>query len=435
MPIGGARETARGGAASDTLPPPTASAARLTLPTPATRAAAIDLENPQHPVEAGLEAEPTAAVSPGAALAKARRDAGMTRRQLADRLGERLWTVEEWEAGRQPVQPEKVDAIAEATGASKDLLVSGANQVEGTGVEAQQRWIRSLGPVNAPVHRPLTVDEIRDPELPRSVRGFEPAATRRWLSEVAVHYERVVAERDQLRWRVEDLEAAPPPADDHAQVVAERDELRQRIAELDAAASAPADYEEVVAERDELRGRVAQLDATVAELQASLEQRKDYDAIVGERDDLRRRLTEAEASTETEQALSRALLAASRAGEELVREAQAEADAILAAARASAAETERELELQRHALETERDAFLEALRAEALQAARDDLAALQQEAEQLVPALTALAQRIQTTARFRLDTPEDEPVDAELVDDLQARAEASGAAPPVAESD
>ena len=386
----------------------------------------------------------------------------MTRRQLADRLGERLWTVEEWEAGRQPVPPEKVDAIAEATGASKDLLVSGANQVEGTGVEAQQRWIRSLGPVNAPVHRPLTVDEIRDPELPRSVRGFEPAATRRWLSEVAVHYERVVAERDQLRWRVEDLEAAPPPADDHAQVVAERDELRQRIAELDAAASAPADYEEVVAERDELRGRVAQLDATVAELQASLEQRKDYDevvsarakleretaelwelvsaredydAIVGERDDLRRRLTEAEASTETEQALSRALLAASRAGEELVREAQAEADAILAAARASAAETERELELQRHALETERDAFLEALRAEALQAARDDLAALQQEAEQLVPALTALAQRIQTTARFRLDTPEDEPVDAELVDDLQARAEASGAAPPVAESD
>jgi len=346
----------------------------------------------------------------------------MTRRELADRLGERLWTVEEWEEGRKPVPPEKVDAIAEITGVSLDLSEADASRSEGGGVEAQQRWIRSLGPVDEPVRSQLTVDQIREPVLPRGLRGFDESATRRWLAEVAADYERLVAERDELRNRVDEL-GAPDALDEQAQVVVERDDLRQRVARLEAALDQRKDYDEVVSAR-------SKLEREAAELWELLSTRDDYDAIVAERNELRARLEEAQAGKETEQSLSRALLAASRAGEELIKEAEAEADAMIAAARAAAAETERELESLRQSFETEREAFLEALRAEALEIAREDLAALQQEAELLVPALTALTHRIDATARLRLRPAEDEPVGGDLLDDLQARTESSGTQPP-----
>jgi len=305
--------------------------------------------------------------------------------------------------------------------------------------------------MNEALRSPLTVEQIRDSELPRGFRGLDEGATRRRLAEIADHYERLVTERDELRRRLTELEAAPPAADDHEEVVAERDELRRRVAEVEAAARDG--HSELAAERDELRRRVAELEASVAErkdyndvaaaraklerdvadLEELLSSRDDYEAIVAERDELRHRLVEAEARGETEQALSRALLAASRASEELVKEAQAEADAIVAAARGSAAETERELEKQRRSLESERETFLESLRGEALQMARGDLTALQQEAEPLVAALAAFTRRVRAMMRLELTTTEDEPA-AELLDDLQARTEPSEAALPSADS-
>ena len=433
----------------------------------------MDSESPQTPVEGAVEHEAEPGLTPGMAVAQARRGAGLTRRELADRLGERLWTVEEWEAGRKPVPPEKAEEIAAITGARLDLLTasSAADQPERGGVEAQQRWIRSLGPVDETARSPLTVDEICDADLPRSVRGFEPNATRRWLAEVASHYGRLAAERDELRSRLDALQDAPPAPDDYEQVVAEcdklrqrltelaataaeRDELRHRLTELEATTTARDDYEQIAEERDALQRRVATLDAAleerkdyadVASARAALERevaelweivsaREDYDAIVAERNDLRNRLAEAEASTETEQALSRALLAASRAGEELVKEAQAEADAILAAARAAAAEAERHIEEQRRRLDAERAEFLETLRAEALETARDDLAALQRDATLVGEALAALADRIHGTVRLRLQTAQEEPPTGELLEDLQARTDVSETAHPVESS-
>jgi len=330
----------------------------------------------------------------------------------------------------------------------------GATQVErGIGAEAR-RWIRSLGPVNEPLRAVLKVDQIRNPELPRSLRGYEVVATQALLEEIAEQYERLLAEREELRRRLDDLEAASPSADDRDLLAAERDELWQRVAELEAEADGREDHEVLAAERDRLRARVGELEALadgrkdydevvsararlevdVAELQELLSTRDDYEAIVAERDDLRGRLTEAEVPTETDHVLSRALLAASRAADELVQEAQTEAEAILAAAQGSVAAAERGLEERRRALESERDAYLEALRVEALQAAREDLVALQQEAEPLVRVLGAFTRRIRAIVQIQLDAPEQEPP-GELLDDLQARTESSGAEQSPAESD
>jgi hypothetical protein len=441
------------------------------------RTVAIDSENPHDPVEGEPVSEPEAGGLLGMAVARARRGVGMTRLEFAERLGEQLWTVEEWESGRQLVPPERVGEIEAITGASLGLFARVPNQVGGGDGETQRRRMQSLEPVDEAVPSSLTVDQISNPVLPRARRGFEADATRKWLSSVAAQYERLAAERNELRQRLDVLESAPATPDDYEQIVAERDELQQQLTKLETAPSASDDYEEAVAERDELRQRLTQIEEAaaeheavaierdelrtrVAQLEASLEERndydeivsaraklereiaemwellsarEDYDAIVAERDDLLRRLAEGEVSPEAEQALSRALLAASRAGEDLVKEAQAEAESILTAARASLADTQHELEERRRSFDSERETLLEAIRAEAMQVAREDLTALQQQAEPLLSALTALTQRIHTTIGLRLDAPEDEPLggeqvdDGDLLDDLQARAESAAA--------
>jgi hypothetical protein len=116
--------------------------------------------------------------------------------------------------------------------------------------------------------------------------------------------------------------------------------------------------------------------------------------------------------------VSKALLAASRAAEELVQEARAEADAMLAAARVAVTDVEREIEERWRSFESDRDALLTALRGEALGAARQELTALQREAEPLVEALAAFAGRVHAIGRLDVGDLDEEPAD-ELLDDLK----------------
>lgn len=65
----------------------------------------------------------------GARLAEARRDAGLTQKALAERLGVSLWTVEELEHGRGDL-PRHVPAIASATGRAPSWFEGAAIPVE-----------------------------------------------------------------------------------------------------------------------------------------------------------------------------------------------------------------------------------------------------------------------------------------------------------------
>jgi len=216
------------------------------------------------------------------------------------------------------------------------------------------------------------------------MRGLQEEATRNRLTEIAFQYEAVVRERDELGRRVGELEAGRV---DYEAVVRERDELGRRVGELEAGR---VDCEAVVRERDELRHRVEVLQDRVDELDQG----------------------------ETEQLLRKALLAAGRAGDELVQEARAEAEAIVTAALKEVEEAERELEERRRSFVDERDALLERLRDEALAAARNDLASMQQDADLLVDALVAFSGRIGAIGRLEPVALEDGPRD-ELLEDLR----------------
>lgn len=268
----------------------------------------------------------------GAQLAEARGLAGLTQRELADRLGVRLWIVDQWESGARPIPHEQLDRIAAAV---ETLAVPGAPEALASAA------------VRGEIPRGLTAQEIRDAQLPRSLRGYDEAATRRLLGELADAYERVLVERDELRKRVDELAAGE-----------EEEKLRRRVEELE-------------------------------------------QALAGHE--------------ESEQVVSRALVAASRAGEELRQEAEAEAQGILDEARRSAEETRREVDDRRSSFETERAAIVEELKREALASARDDLVALEHAAEPAIRALAVLEEHI------RAIVPQAGAADGpELLDDLKA---------------
>jgi len=310
-----------------------------------------------------------AAAMTGAELARGRRKAGLTQRELADRLGVRLWLVEQWEAGAKPVPHDQVELVAAAIGAPA--------------VERGPALLASADAMGESSPPRLSAQEIREAQLPRSLRGYDEAATRRLLGDVASAYERSVSQCNELRERVEQLSRSSS-ADVDA-VIAERDELRRRADEL-AAELAERDRATPARELEELRGRVKELERTVAEYE------------------------------ESEQALSRALVAAGRAGEELRKEAEEEAQAILADARRSAEETKREIDDLRDSFENERAAIMEDLKREALASARDDLLALERTAQPVLEALAVFEERIRALAPPQA-AEDGEP---ELLDDLKA---------------
>jgi len=328
-----------------------------------------------------------------AELVRARREAGLTQRELADRLEVRLWTVDQWEAGAKAISADELPAVAAALGVTAGRLLGRGEPVEAEPPPEPPR--KSSEPVDTKARVTLTPEQIRTPALPRSLRGFDEEATRRLLANIAFLHEGMLVEHDELAQRVEELQAAVATREDYDAVVSERADLRRRVEELEA----------VMHERDELRRRIEELGT-----------------VVQERDELRGRVEELETaredSNDTEQVLSKALLAASRAAEGLVQQAQAEADAMLAAARVAVQDAEREIEERLQSFESERDALLTALRAEALGAGREDLSALQREAEPLVERLAAFTGQVRAIAQLDIGGLDEEPAD-ELLDDLK----------------
>jgi cell division septum initiation protein DivIVA/DNA-binding XRE family transcriptional regulator len=369
----------------------------------------------------------------GAELAHTRREAALTQRELADRLGVRLWMIDQWEAGAKAIPHAMLEQIATAIG------TPGAERLAGRDIDYGHRpgaltLLGSSDTMAESPSRPLSAQEIRNAELPRSLRGFDETATRRLLDNVATAYERSVSQCDELRQQVDGLEAVRIDPEEHTLLVMERDELRERLQQMAEATKSSADLDGIVAERDsllaerdslraernaaveerdELRKRADQLTAEIAELERAA-------TATGERSGVRERVEELEQKlagyVESEQALTRALVAASRAGEELVKEAEAEAEAIVSEARRSAKEIERELEDRRGSFDSERATIVEELRREALASSQDDIDALERATKPVLEALAVLQERI----RAIVPSGAEDTADAELLEDLKA---------------
>ncbi|HZT14882.1 MAG TPA: DivIVA domain-containing protein [Gaiellaceae bacterium] len=408
----------------------------------------------------------------GAEIARARRAAGMTQRELADKLDVRLWMVDEWEAGAKPIASDQLEHIAAAVGTSSARLLgredavapatkappadsaqptqAQESQPSPQAAPAQQQAPQQQAPqqpqlaqqqlqpqphVPTPIRPQLTAEQIRSAEIPRGFRGYEESATRRLLAEIAANYERAISERDGLRLQIERLESSLAGRQDYDTVVSERAALQQRIEELEQASAAANANSESLAllsgERDDLRrqveemtGQVEELNTQVNELSELLSAQDGDEALVAERDELRKRVEELESTLasreESEQMLTRALLAAGRAGEELVKQAQAEAEAIVTGARREAEQVEKELEERRKSIDKERDSVRRQLRREALASARADLEGLHREAEPVLEGLLALSDRLR--ALIWPDSVESVP-SSELLEDLRPQGE------------
>ena len=66
--------------------------------------------------------------SVGARIARARREAGLTQRALADLAGVRLWVVDQWESGARAVLPDQLDRIAMVIKRTPRWLETGVNE-------------------------------------------------------------------------------------------------------------------------------------------------------------------------------------------------------------------------------------------------------------------------------------------------------------------
>ncbi len=124
--------------------------------------------------------------------------------------------------------------------------------------------------------KPLTPPQIRDAELPRSLRGYDVDATRELLASVAGALAGVTRERDDLRKQVEGLtvEASENPTD------AERLGavlLTAKRAADDLVAKAAGEAEEIRAGTEQMR---AEVESERAELSARA--RAEADALIRE---------------------------------------------------------------------------------------------------------------------------------------------------------
>ena len=207
----------------------------------------------------------------GARIARARRDAGLTQRALADLVGVRLWVVDRWESGAGAVPPEQLDTVATATNRTLRWLETGVDE-------------RAVGPiVPEPTDRDARTEE---PQRELDERLAEIEAARREVDErlaeveereaaLAVEQQQLhkalsdqAEERRRFRERLAGVERAPAPAPaehDVEQALAEVDELR---AELERERARHAELEEARRQVESSRADVAERERIVAECEA-----------------------------------------------------------------------------------------------------------------------------------------------------------------------
>jgi transcriptional regulator with XRE-family HTH domain len=248
----------------------------------------------------------------GARIARARRDAGLTQRALADLVGVRLWVVDRWESGSRSVSGEQLAQVATATNRTLRWLETGVGErafeqiaPERTGADvkieeshperderlADVAWREGeVGQKEHEVDQTLAETD-EQPALPESVRGelAEIETARREVTErLAELGEREAA----LALQKQELQLA---------LLAQADEQRQYHEGLadappeDALARTELDVRQALTHADELRSELERERAKRAEIEEAHRQVESSLAEVAERE---RRVAEREARFE-----------------------------------------------------------------------------------------------------------------------------------------
>jgi len=210
--------------------------------------------------------------SVGARIARARRDAGLTQRALADLIGVRLWVVDRWESGAGAVPPEQLDTVATATHRTLRWLETGVDEravglivsepIDGdAGTEETQRElderIAEIEEARREVHERLAEIEQRE------------AALRMQEQELREVRAAQAEDRRRFRERLAGVERADTPAlttaHDVEHALAQADELRS---ELERERAGHAELEEARRQVESSRAEVTERERIVAECEA-----------------------------------------------------------------------------------------------------------------------------------------------------------------------
>jgi len=143
---------------------------------------------------------PGQARAASAEITRARRAAGLTQRELADRLGVRLWLVDRWESGAKPLSREQVDEILATLGLSLAVPTNG-----------QAPWTaRSEPPKSAPTGPPTPVESHSSsgpPAAGSSAPPSPPVASDGPVFPAQGQIQHGLDERDELQFLAAKLEA------------------------------------------------------------------------------------------------------------------------------------------------------------------------------------------------------------------------------------
>ncbi len=186
----------------------------------------------------------------GARIAQARRDAGLSQRALADHVGVRLWTVDQWELGAGAVSPTQLEQMAEVTKRSPEWFL--------TGIEDQPAEQGADDPAAGTVDAEPEVAGLDDSAL-----GEDLEETRRQADERLAEAERQLLELERHRQELAERERLLAEAErersesDEAAVVGKVLISAQRAADLLQAEAEQTAEKRVAAARTEARAIVA----------------------------------------------------------------------------------------------------------------------------------------------------------------------------------
>jgi cell division septum initiation protein DivIVA/DNA-binding transcriptional regulator YdaS (Cro superfamily) len=180
----------------------------------------------------------------GEDLRQARRAADLTQAALADRLGVRLWMIDAWESGARAIPADRIDEIAKATGWRPGEPTDGAVEAPAVAIPEEGRASRASRPVQGESQLPIpspgstmeTVDDGADfdQNLPRALRGYDPAAVRALVGKVEATRNRLASELNEVRSRAADIEGQAKAAQDRvAQLEVRLQTAEDRAAKLE----------------------------------------------------------------------------------------------------------------------------------------------------------------------------------------------------------
>ena len=106
----------------------------------------------------------------GARLGAARRQAGLTQRELAERAGVTLNSIWRYESGRRPEDYDVLARLGEAVGTSVEFLVRGGGASSAVVTESARAWDAALRPLLASSGLRLAADRKLRARLDRAWR-------------------------------------------------------------------------------------------------------------------------------------------------------------------------------------------------------------------------------------------------------------------------